>query len=314
MHGRDLGLMLNPHPSGDIMSHKMRLSTFYSDIYEPRKLRSRRPNTKRLYRYSLKTFDQALGRPATIADLNDTTVTRFAAHRLDAGIQKSGVNRDLSNLLAIWRWAHTKHYVKNWPDVELEVLPTRVPVALLREEIELVYESINRETMPVDAIPGKKFWLALLLVIWDTGERIGAVMAIEWECVDLKTGWVRFPAEDRKGARDDNALPIAADTVAALSAIKPRGYSPSQKVFRWPYSSTYIYNRLARIMVRAGLPNNRLYKFHVLRKSVASHYEAAGGNATELLKHSSRKITRTYLDPRIVQPVSAKDLLFRPGA
>lgn len=62
-----------------------------------------------------------------------------------------------------------------------------------------------------------------------------------------------------------------------------------------------------------GLPDNRLYKFHAIRKSVASHYEAAGGNATELLGHTSRKITRAYLDPRIVRKKSAIDVLFRPG-
>jgi integrase len=63
----------------------------------------------------------------------------------------------------------------------------------------------------------------------------------------------------------------------------------------------------------AGLPDTREYKFHVLRKSVASHYEAAGGNATDLLKHSSRKVTLTYLDPRVVRPAAPVDLLFRPG-
>lgn len=40
--------------------------------------------------------------------------------------------------------------------------------------------------------------------------------------------------------------------------------------------------------------------------------EAAGGNATELLGHSSRKVTRqSYLDPRITGPPAAVDLLFR---
>jgi integrase len=50
-----------------------------------------------------------------------------------------------------------------------------------------------------------------------------------------------------------------------------------------------------------------------MRRSVASHYEAAGGNATELLGHSSRSVTLAYLDPRIVPQQHAVDLLFRPG-
>jgi integrase len=273
-------------------------------------LRSRRPNTKRLYKTTLGMFELYLGRAARLTDLNDATVSAFAAWRLEAGLSKYSVNKDLFNLLAIWRWSHRKGYVKNWPDVEMEKPPVRVPVALMRAELACVFAAIEAEHAPVGRIPGPQFWRPLFLTIWDTGERIGAVMGLSWDRVDLLNRWVRFVAEDRKGARADNMLPIAADTAAALRAIQRR----DGPVFPWPYCATYIYSRVAKIMRRAGLPDNRLYKFHVLRKSVASYYEAAGGNATELLGHTSRKVTRAYLDPRIVKTPSAVDLLFRPGA
>ncbi|MGD9632533.1 MAG: tyrosine-type recombinase/integrase, partial [Pirellulales bacterium] len=173
--------------------------------------------------------------------------------------------------------------------------------------------SIAAETLAVGAIEAPVFWRALMLVIWDTGERIGAVMALTWDRVDVEAGWVRFIAEDRKGATEDNLLPIALDTREALAELRAKSRRRSGSVFEWPYHPTYIYNRLGRIMRRAGLPDTREYKFHVVRKSVASHYEAAGGNATDLLKHSSRKVTMTYLDPRIVKPTAPIDLLFRPG-
>jgi integrase len=286
------------------------LDSLYADFFEPLALRSRRPNTKRLYRTTLRYFSLYLGRPAIATDLNDATVSRFAASRLADGLAKRSVNKDLFNLLAIWRWLHKKGYVKTWPDVSLETPPVRVPIALTREELARVTAAIKLEKANVGFIAGPQFWLALFLVIWNTGERIGAVMALTWEQVDLTNGWIRFIAEDRKGAAADNALPIADYTIAALKEIK----KTDGIVFRWPYSPTYIYRRVAKIMLRAGLPDNRNYKFHVIRKSVASHYEAAGGNATELLGHTSRKVTRAYLDPRIVKAVSAIDLLFRPGA
>lgn len=285
------------------------LASLYLEQYEPLALRSRRPNTKRLYRSTLRFFDKYLGRKATTADLNDATVSGFAAARLSAGLSKRSVNKDLFNMLALWRWCHKKGYLKNWPDVELERPPLRVPVALSRDELASVLDAIQAERAFVGDYSGPMFWLALFLLIWNTGERIGAVMALEWERVDLVRGWVRFIAEDRKGAAADNALPLAPYTVDALKAISRR----DGLVFPWPYSSTYIYYRFGKIMQRAGLPDNGLYKFHVLRKSVASHYEAAGGNATELLGHTSRKVTRAYLDPRIIKQVSAIDLLFEPG-
>lgn len=291
------------------MTYTTLLESVYQDLYEPRALRSRRPNTKRLYRTTLRYFNLYLNRRAKLSDLNDATVSGFAAWRLENGLAKRSVNKDLFNLLALWRWLHKKGHVKNWPDVALEVPPVRVPVALMREEVARLMQSLQAETEPVGPFRGADFWGALALVIWDTAERIGAVMALTWDCVDLKNGWVRFVAEHRKGAREDNVLPVDKDTIAALKKIQ----RDSGLVFRWPYSSTYIYYRLAKIMRRAGLPDNSLYKFHVIRKSVASHYEAAGGNATELLGHTSRKVTLAYLDPRIVKRKSAKDLLFRPG-
>jgi len=290
------------------------LQTLYCERYEPLKLRSRRPNTKRLYRYSLRAFNQHLGRAAKLSDLTNDTLSTFAAWRLDAGVGKKSVNRDLFNLLALWRWLHIKGYVKNWPDVAMETPPIRVPIALLRDEVDRMMEAIAAEDMPVGELAAPVFWRALMLVIWDTGERIGAVMAITWDRVDLDAGWVRFNAESRKGATEDNLLPIAIDTREALAELRGRSRRREGLVYPWPYSGTYIYHRLGRIMRRAGLPDNRQYKFHVVRKSVASHYEAAGGNATDLLKHSSRKVTMAYLDPRICKPVAPMDLLFRPGA
>src|SRR4051812_17222608 len=109
------------------------LASLYAEHYEPLALRSRRPNTKRLYRTTLKYFDEFLGRKATTTDLNDATVSAFAAYRLESGLSKSSVNKDLFNLLAFWRWLHKKHIVKNWPDVALEKPPIRVPVALTRK-------------------------------------------------------------------------------------------------------------------------------------------------------------------------------------
>src|SRR6185369_7755481 len=120
--------------------------------------------------------------------------------------------------------------------VELERPPVRIPVALSREELAEVLQAIQSEREHVGGVPGPAFWLALFLLIWNTGERIGAVMQLSWDRVDLTRGWVRFVAEDRKGATADNALPIAPYTVAALKVIRRR----EGLVFPWPYSSTYI--------------------------------------------------------------------------
>lgn len=102
--------------------------------------------------------------------------------------------------------------------------------------------------------------------------------------------------------------PLHADTLTHLTKM-PR-FGPL--VLPWPYHPTYLWDRYTTLLERFGLPSGRESKFHRLRRSVASHYEAAGGNATEFFGHSSRKVTRRYLDPRIVTPPTPIDRVFRP--
>jgi integrase len=80
-----------------------------------------------------------------------------------------------------------------------------------------------------------------------------------------------------------------------------------------PYYGGYLWHKFGQVLARAGLPTDAKSKFHRIRRTVASYYEAAGGNATELLGHSSRKVTTAYLDKRVVQAPQAIDRLWRLG-
>ncbi len=101
----------------------------------------------------------------------------------------------------------------------------------------------------IAGIPAMWYWPALFLVAFDSGERIGAIMALEWQSVDLPSGWICFAAETRKGQRADSMVPIAPDTVEAVRRLKRRagGY-----VFPWPYHPTYIWKRLGLLLEARG--------------------------------------------------------------
>jgi integrase len=305
-------------PLQDTDGPQILLNAFYAQTYEPNALRSRRPNTKRLYRTTLLKFAEFVGRAATLDDLNDETVNGFAAWRSrDGRLSKHSVNRDLFNLLAIWRWAHRKGYLENWPDVDMEKPPKKTPVAWPKDEFCKIYTTANQLTGKVSGIPAAAWWVALLSVCWDTAERIGAVMALRWSHVDTIERWVKFEAEYRKGARADNLRRIADDTALALASVKrwqetAGTLDPDGLVFVWDRSPTYLWAKYGQILKTAGLPHDAKSKFHRIRKTAASFYEKAGGNATELLGHTKRETTAAYLDPRIVERPEAIDLLFRP--
>ncbi len=309
-----------PKPREDLSDGPMFILTaFYAQLYEPNAMRTRRENTKRLYRYTLRWLDKFLDRPATLDDLTDDTLNRFANWRREQGRQENTVNRNLTDLIAMWRWAHKKNYVQELPDIEIGKEVKKTPIAWKQKELDRIFESARQEEGRIGGVPAAVWWNTLLLMFWDTGERKGAVMALKWDSVDTEDGWVRFPADTRKGGREDNSRRLAKDTRASLESLRrwqetAEVYSPTGEVFLWDFSETYLYRLYGKILKRAGLPDGPAYKFHCLRKTVASHFEKAGGNATELLGHASRDITKCYLDPKIVDRIEAVDLLFRPKA
>lgn len=283
------------------------LKPFFDGHFCPLFLRGRSERTRQLYLTTLRNFRKHLERDATLSDLNDDTVSRYLSWFRGLPRSPYSTNKERNNLLAIWRFAARKKFLDHWPDVKPEVEPTRIPKAWTEQELTRLVGSCYQVTGMIGGIIAADWWVALHLIAWNSGERISAVLALTWGCIDLSGGWVHFPAEIRKGKRADRVFRLSADTVQALERIQqPR----RPLVFPWVLNRNYIWDKYETILARAGLPTDRLSKFHRMRKSVASHYESRGGNATELLGHTARKVTQAYLDPRIVGEKHAADLLF----
>lgn len=292
---------------------QLSVKEFYYTYFAPLCLRSRSERTKDLYQTTLRNLAKFLGRQARLSDLKDDTINRYLAWFRGLGRAAPSVNKERANVLAMWRFACRKGFVKLWPDVPAEVEPKRVPMAWLDHEVKALFASCDKEPGMLCGVPAKLWWRGLLLLIWDSGERIGAVTGLEWPAIDLKAGWVIVNAELRKGKRADRSYRLAADTCAVLKDIK--AHNRQQKVFPWPYTPHYLWHKYEKILERAGLPTDRRSKFHRVRRSVASYYEKAGGDATQLLDHTDRKVTvKSYLDPRIIGQKQAADVLFRPDS
>jgi integrase len=286
------------------------LRAFFSDYFAPLFLRARSRNTRRLYLTTINNLERCLGREPMLSDLNDLAINRYLDWFRQLPRSPYSVNKERSNILAVWRFACRKRFIEVWPDIEADPQPVRIPLAWTADELCVLFSAVDELEGKICGVPARQWWKALLLTCWDSGERIGAVRAVLWENVDLEGGWVYVPAEHRKGGRRDRLYKLAPDTVHALRLIR---YTETGPAFPWPYSPNYLWNLYNRILEQAGLPTDRKSKFHRIRKSVASHCEAAGANATEILGHSQRSVTRAYLDPRIVKEKQAVDVLFRPG-
>lgn len=287
------------------------LRSHFDVLYRVHRLAGKSLDTVRLYHVELNNFAAFLGREATLDDLTDETVLGVMDWQIRRGRTPETANCFRAKIVSLWRFLHNKGLTRCGPDVLRFIEPAHTPVAWTAEQLHRLWQACDALPGFVSGIPASNWWHGLHAVIWDTGERIGAVTALEWATVDLDSRWVRFPAKIRKGKKRDATFRLHEDTAAFLLKMqRPRG-----KVFPWTLRHTTLWLHYTRLLKRNGLPYDRRHKFHCLRRSVASYFEAAGGNATALLGHSSRRITEaSYIDPRIASPPQASDYLFRPDS
>ena len=290
----------------------MTLDQFLADVYVPLRLRGRSPESVRLLRHAITQFGRWLGRPATLDDLEDLTVSQWLT-AMSSKKSPNSVARERSGILALWNLAQGRGLVRLRPTVAPELVPQAMPRAFTADELARLAASARLASGWVGPVPAATFFPALIAVGLETGERIAAILATPRHCWSRPT--LTVPAVVRKGRRQGRIYelsPEASDLVDAVS----RHDGPT--VFWWVASDTALRKRWKTITRRAGLGDGRDVQFHALRRSTASHLAAAGLDATSYLGHSTDRITRkSYLDPRVVdasrpKPWQSLPRVFRP--
>lgn len=298
----------NGKPSAMVVTQGDSLRMLMTSKYFPTNAKIRSDQTKHQYAFAINNLSESLGREPTLQDLTDDNIAAMMLFLVRKNLAPRTINERRGRIHTFWLWLAKRGYVSTWPTTAKLIEPERTPRAWTREQLAAVFAAGDRERIIIAGVPGPLWWKSLHYGLWDTGERITALMNCEWKHLDGE--WLTVPAEIRKGRKKDMVYRLDAETVAAIAEIR----KPERtKIWPWPYCTSYLWIRYKIIRKRAGLPTDRRSAFHRLRKSVASHFEAAGGNATELFGHSSRSVTRAYLDPTIVKPKQAIDLLFRPA-
>lgn len=273
----------------------MDLFTFLDHVYVPLRLRGRSPNSIRLLRHAITQFGRFLMRPATLADLDDLTVSRFLLHRA-VDVSAFSVARERSGLVALWNLAQARGMLTLRPTLAAELLPERTPRAFDADELARLAAAARGARGWVGGIPAGVFFEALLMVAFESGERIHALLTTPRDC--WRSPRLLVPAEVRKGSRKERVYDLSPDT-CGLVDVACQHDGPT--VFWWPYSTTALYKRWHTITRRAGLGAGRDVQFHAIRRSTASHLMAVGADATAFLGHSSDRVTRrSYADPRVV--------------
>lgn len=262
------------------------------DIYARKRLRRKAASTRLKYLYAVDHWSDMLGREPLLTDLNDDAVAEFQDQLIDlTGLAEDTTLAYVKKILALWRFAFHQRWRWKWPEVELIEPADILPIAWSAGQLKTLFAALRSQTGFIGCVPAADWWTCQHWLFWHTSERLSAVMGLTWNRVDMDSGFVEFPAANRKGKRRASCYEVGAQCLTALRKIQaPR----RELVLPFPYDKSLIWLRYKAILRSVGLPADRKHMFHCLRKSVASHMEAAGHDSTDTLGHSDRRVTKKH--------------------
>jgi integrase len=234
---------------------------------------------------SLDSFER-LCKPGKVASIKTQTIDRFiAARKKDPG-QKRGdlvspatVNHDLRHLKAVLAVAVEWGYLDALPKIHFLKEPKKLARHIIPEHFAALYQACDTARMP-EALPfpAAEWWRAILVLAYMTGWRLGDILGLKREDVDLEKGTpiTRWDVEGNKGKRDDlvNLPAVVVEHLKKLVAF-------DRAMFPWPHNRRTIDEELLRIQKAAGitLPCRKdhehkdhchAYGFHDLRRGFAT--------------------------------------------
>lgn len=251
--------------------------------------------------------------PMKLDAIGPFEVEAFKAKKLSEGQSKKSINNMLGTLRKLLNLAVEWSVITRAPKVKAFKMKNN----FITEDLFLTFEETDRFLRA--AAPE---WKAFLVTALKTGLRVGEMLALKWEDLDLVAGrlvvrrnlW-RKEEGTPKGGRT-REVPLSAEAVETLKAHR---HLKGPYVFCFPDGRRLTHNRV-KDLVPSTCRKAQLAKrltTHGLRHSFASHLVMRGVTLKaiqELLGHESIEMTMRYshLSPDVKRDAVA--LLDRHGA
>jgi integrase len=261
---------------------------------------------------SLDHFERII-KPVRVFAINTGHVDDFiAARRQERGrrpgdtISPFSVNKDLRHIKAALGAAKEWGYLSQVPRCRMEKAPRKLPRYVPGDHFALIYNACDAARMPEDIanVSAPDWWRALLVTGYMTGWRIGDMLGLRRDQLDLEAGTAVSLAEDNKGKRDERVKlhPVVIDHLRRLAGFGP-------VVFPWNHNGRTLYTAFARIQEAAGInlpcPKGHthtrychVYGFHDLRRAFATmNADKLTPDALQtLMRHKSYQTTQLYIN------------------
>jgi integrase len=218
------------------------------------------------------------------------------------------INKELRHLRAVFGIAKEWGYMPAVPNFKMQREPSRIPTYVTGDHFAALYAACDSARMPEDIpnVSPADWWRALLAMGYKTGWRVGDILALRRDNLNLESGTALSLADDNKGKREElvKLHPVVIEHLRKLASFGP-------VVFPWNHDERTLYDEFARIQAAAGihLPCKTrgehecsrhffLYGFHDLRRSFATmNADKLTPDALQaLMRHKSYQTTQRYIN------------------
>ncbi len=268
------------------------LDEFCEKAFDEEREKNVSSKTFKRNRYAMRLFIELLGPDMRVSDITDGHISQFKLGVLnkrdgEEDSKKLGVNKELSNLSAIFNYALKKGFVSQIPKFPKFKVDRRIPDVLNSDEILRISQNLEGDYL---------FSFQILML---TGARRGAIVrekldsdnGLKWKDID----WFRNTLTLRDKSKE-KTVPMSDDLREIF--VKKRKelgkfFDPEAHVIRFTQSA--LNQRFKKVMRKAGI--NKKGSIHILRHSWATEALKQGANIREVqewLGHTDIGTTQIY--------------------
>lgn len=239
------------------------------------------PKTVATYRYNLERF-----RPFATDDSLSDAVRRFLIYQREKGLSPWTVDQSWRTLHTFFRWALRERIIKEDPmrNIRRPELPPREIRRLSLEETRRVVEAAIKRG-PRDG--------AIVMLMVDSGLRLGEVTTLRIEDADFAVGRVKIRHSKRNKSRDVPIGKLTQHYLRLCIGERTRGPIFLGRTGR-PLKKSGVRSLIRRLSEETGVKVHP----HLLRHTFALEYLEGGGDLRSLqliLGHADISTTEIYL-------------------
>lgn len=266
----------------------------------------RSAHTVKAYGNEVRDFARFLEeRGQSLIEAGKTEIRAFLFELKGRGLDNASISRALSSLRAFYRWLVREGQLDRNPAASVigPKRPKKQGLFLTERETEILLDEDEDPGPERDQVLAGRDQ-AVFELVYSTGLRVGELVALDLDAVDLKN--LTVLVRQGKGGKD-RLVPFgrpAAEALRAWLELRPEFLDPKKDDGRRALflgrRGGRLNDREVRRVLEARLNNrglDRRYSPHSLRHSFATHLLSAGADLKaiqEMLGHSSLATTERY--------------------